>query len=139
MKRAKKVRKRVVRVERTRNAGTWTEAQYFQKIRASLRTGFRFWKPIMLALQKASRPYRGKNKRQKVEYQCAQCKKWFLRKDVQVDHKIPCGSLNNYEDVVQFIKNLTIENPDSYQVLCKKDHGIKTLKEKEERKKSKII
>lgn len=120
-------------VPRTRNAGTWTEAQYFQKIRSALRNGFRYWKPIMRALSSASRPYTGTNKRQRVEYQCAQCKKWFPRTQIQVDHIIPCGSLNNYEDIVPFIKNLTIEDAGAYQILCKKDHKIKTDEEKKQR------
>ena len=135
-KRAKRVvkKKRAIKVVRTRNAGNWTEAQYFQKIRASLRTGFRFWKPIMLALQKASRPYKGINKRQKIEYQCDVCKKWFPRTGVQVHHIVACGSLNTYNDIVPFIQRLTIENVDGFQVVCKPDHAKITQKEKEERK-----
>jgi hypothetical protein len=58
--------------ERTRNAGTLTESQYWSKIRSALRNAFRYWKPMMITLEAASRPYRGANKRQKKEYQMQQ-------------------------------------------------------------------
>lgn len=138
-------KKRVVRKPRkgaapkTRNGNTMTEAAFFQKIRAVLRSGFRFWNPMMTALKKAGRPSQSSNKRLKNEYQCAECKQWFPRKEVQIDHKIPCGILNKYDDIVPFIKNLTKENCNSYQVLCKTDHKVKTDKEKEERKNKKLI
>ena len=116
------------RVERTRNAGTWTEAQYWGFIRSCLRRSFRYWKPLNEARNKAKRKYKGKNKRQKWEYQCAKCEKWFKGKDIQVDHIIPVGSLRCYEDVAGFIERLTVE--DGYQCLCKKCHQIKTNKER---------
>jgi 5-methylcytosine-specific restriction endonuclease McrA len=131
-KTAKRKSKRVT-VARTRNGKTMTEAQFWQKIRHALRNSFRWWKPMMIALEQASRPSQSANKRLKKEYQCAQCSNWFPRTQVEIDHKIPCGSLNCYEDISQFIKNLTPEDPNSFQILCKRDHKIKTDKEKEER------
>jgi len=119
------------KVEKTRNAGTMTEAAYFAKIRSILRNGFRYWKPAMLAAEKASRPYKGENKRLKKEYQCKSCKEWFKRADVQIDHILPCGSLNNYNDIVDFIKRLTVENTKAFQVLCKPCHKEKTNNEKQ--------
>lgn len=117
-------------VPRTRNAGTLTESQYWGKIRSALRNAFRYWKPMTLALEKASRPSKSANKRIKKEYQCAECKEWFKRADVQIDHIIPCGSLRNFNDIPAFIENLTIENPKAYQILCKPHHLIKTKEEK---------
>jgi hypothetical protein len=114
------------RVARTRNGGTMTESQYFSRIRAILRNGFRYYKPMMMALELASRPSQSSNKKIKKEYQCADCKKWFKRADVQVDHIEECGSLNSYEDIVPFIKRLTREDPQAYQILCKRDHKKKT-------------
>src|SRR5687767_4665568 len=102
---------------KTRNGGTMTEAQYFQKLRYSLRKAFRWWVPMTIALKRASRPSQSQNKRVKVEYQCAECQKWFQRKDVQIDHIVPCGSLNTYDDLVPFVKNLTQESPDAFQIL----------------------
>lgn len=123
--------------EKPRNAGTMTEAAFFGNIRSALRNGFKYWKPMMLVLNKASRPYVGDNKRQKKEYQCASCKKWFKRTDVHIDHIIDCGSLRTWDDVVPFIKRLTNEDEHSYQVLCKPDHLLKTKKARDEKKDAK--
>ena len=120
----------MARAKKTRNANTLTESAYFSKIRSVLRGGFRYWKPMMLALENSSRPHKGQNKRQKKEYKCAECKKHFKRADVQIDHKIPCGSLKSYEDVVPFIERMNREDPNDYQVLCKPCHQEKTNKER---------
>jgi len=115
------------KIPRTRNAGTWTESEYFSKIRSALRNAFRYFKPITNALERASRPSQSENKRLKKEYQCAQCKKWFPRKEVEVDHIEECGSLSGYEDIVPFIIKLTREENEAYQILCKdKCHKEKT-------------
>jgi hypothetical protein len=125
MAKAKKT-SRKTKVERTRNANTWTESQYFSKIRSALRNAFRFWKPFSICLENASRPYKGSNKLQKKEYQCNNCKKWFPRKNVNVDHIEECGSLKTYEDIVPFIQRLCVEDVSKLQVLCKVCHKIKT-------------
>jgi hypothetical protein len=123
---AKKITKRKTTTVFSRNGGNMTESQYFSKIRSILRSGFRYWKPMQTALQKASRPSQSSNKRLKTEYQCAACKKWFKRADVQIDHIEECGSLSKYEDIVPFIQRLTPENVSAFQILCKHDHKIKT-------------
>jgi 5-methylcytosine-specific restriction endonuclease McrA len=133
IKKVKKIPKNAVR-----NGNTITEVQYFSKIRSILRNGFRYWKPLQLALEKSSRPSQSINKRIKKEYKCKTCRNWFKRADVEIDHVIPCGSLNNYEDIVPFIKNLSSENLDNYQILCKPCHLIKTNIEKSNRKNKKI-
>ncbi len=122
-----------IKVERTRNAGSMTESAFFSKIRSTLRSGFRYWKPMQIVLQKASRPYKGTNKRQKKEFQCAICKEWYKRDLVEIDHIEECGSLKNWDDIVPFIKRLTAEGINSYQILCKKCHLLKTKKNKEEK------
>jgi len=123
-KKAKTVKKS--RVEKTRNAGTWTESQYFAAIRSALRSKFRYYKTFQQALEKASRPSQSPNKRLKKEYQCAHCLKWFPRSGVEIDHKIECGSLSCYEDIVPFIQRLAVEDSSLLQILCKADHQIKT-------------
>jgi len=121
-------------LERPHNMGLWTKSMFFGKIRQVLRNGFRYYKPIQQALLDARRPSESDNKKLKWEFQCAHCLKWFDRKSVEIDHKIECGSLKDWEDVVPFIQKLTAEDPKMYQVLCKKCHKVKT----EEYKKSKI-
>lgn len=111
---------------KTRNAGTLTESAYFSKIRSTLRSGFRWWKPMALALEKASRPYKGPNKRLKKEYQCNHCKDWKPRKEVEIDHIVECGSLKTLDDIIPFIIKLTPESPDAFQILCKPCHRVKT-------------
>lgn len=101
------------------NAGTWTESEYFGKIRSGLRRIFQFWKPMQIALKNASRPSQSENKRLKTEYQCAHCKEWFPRKEIEVDHVQQAGSLKSFDDIVPFIKKLAIENVDGFQLLCK--------------------
>jgi hypothetical protein len=79
----------------------------------------------MRCKQEAKRPYKGKNKRQKWEYQCNKCKKWFPDKLIQIDHVIPVGSLRCDEDLVGFLQKLTPE--EGFQMLCKdKCHQEKT-------------
>jgi hypothetical protein len=120
----KKKTKKVVksRVPKTHNAGTMTESAYFSKIRAILRNGFRYFKPMQLALEKASRPSQSENKRLKKEYFCSKCHKWFKRADVEIHHLEECGSLQCYEDIVPFIKRLTVEDVNGYSILCKLCH-----------------
>jgi len=123
---AKKVVKRKATTVCSRNGGTMTESQYFSKIRSILRSGFRYWKPMQMALDNASRPSQNVNKRIKKEYQCAKCNKWFKRADVEIDHIEEAGSLNKYDDIVPFIQKLTKEEVTAYQILCKPHHKEKT-------------
>lgn len=125
---AKKRTPRVIK-PKTRNAGTMTEAAFWSYIRSTLRNKSRFWKPINLAKLKARRKYSGPNKRQKFEYQCNCCKKWFPEKDINVDHIIPAGSLNCANDLPAFVERLFCE-VQGLQVLCSECHNIKTQKEK---------
>ena len=122
--------KRKTKVLRTRNLGTWTEAEYFSRIRSALRRVFRYFKPMYKALELASRPSQSSNKKLKKEYQCAHCKKWFPRAKVQIDHIIEAGSLRTYEDIVPFVQRLTSENVSDYQLLCTTCHLSKTKKSK---------
>jgi 5-methylcytosine-specific restriction endonuclease McrA len=124
----------MTRAVRTRNAGTWTEAAYWGRVRSHLRRLFRFnWLPAKQALEAAKRPYRGPNKRQKVEYQCAVCKEWFPRDGVEIDHVVPCGSLKSEADLAGFLTRLYPEDPAAYQVLCESCHLRKTAAEREAR------
>lgn len=119
------VKKRRKSTVLSRNSGTMTEYEYMLKIREALRRAFRYWKPMMEALNLARRPAVNKG-RLKWEYQCAHCHGWFSRKEVQIDHIIPCGSLIKLEDLPLFITRLTPETADAFQVLCKPHHKKKT-------------
>jgi 5-methylcytosine-specific restriction endonuclease McrA len=125
--------KRVL-IPKTRNAGTMSEAAFWSFIRSALRQKSRWWKPIAVCKMNARRLYKGTNKRQKYEYQCNKCKKWYAEKEINVDHIIPAGSLNCADDLPQFVERLFCEK-DNLQVLCTGCHDKKTLKEKQLKKK----
>jgi len=117
------------RVARPRNAGTMTESAFWSFIRSALRQKSRWWKPILQCKYEARRPYKGPNKRQKFEYLCNSCGKWFPEKKINVDHIHPAGSLNCAADLPGFVERLFCE-VDNLQVLCEKCHDEKTKLEK---------
>lgn len=114
----------------TRCGGEMTEAQYLSWIRSALRSKSLRWKPRGEALKLARRKYKGINKLQKWEYQCAICKEWWLAKECDVDHfPKDAGSILKIEDVGEFCNNLFCE-VDNLRVLDKKCHKIYTLSQK---------
>ena len=116
---------------RTHAGGSYTKAGYFGFIRSGLRAKWTRYPPKYQVLNAAKRPYMGSDKRRKFEYQCNACKNYFPQKEVQVDHKVPCGSLKDYDDLPRFVERMFCE-PEDLQVLCKPCHNRKT---QEERKK----
>ena len=126
-------KKKVVRrasTPKTRNAGTMTESAFWGFIRSALRQKSRWWKPITECKAKARRAYTGPLKRQKYEYQCNSCKKWYPEKQINVDHICPAGSLNSAQDLPGFVERLFCE-VDNLQVLCTECHDRKTQLEKQ--------
>lgn len=109
------------RVERTHAGKTWTKSRYFSYIRSCLRRSWSRYPVRFQVLAKASRPYKGEDKRRKKEYQCKICNKWFMQKEVEVDHITPCGSLKEYDDLPRFVATLFCEE-DNLRVLCKPCH-----------------
>ena len=125
-----------LKLPKTRNMNTWSEADYFSRIRSALRRVFRYYKPMQEALKLASRPSQDiSNKRLKTEYRCAKCGKWSARKNVEIDHIEELGELRCYDNIIPFIKKLTVEDPSAYQILCKKPcHLEKTIAARNKRK-----
>ena len=126
------------RVARPRNAGTMTESAFWAFIRSGLRQKSMFWKPITQCKMEARRPYKGPNKRQKYEYLCNSCNKWFQEKKINVDHREPVGALNCSADLPGFVERLFCE-VDNLQCLCSSCHDDKTKKEADNRKKFKFL
>jgi len=129
IKKKKTAKPRKNAVPKTKNAGTMTDAAFWSFIRSSLRQKSRWWKPIAQAKLKAKRVYKGPLKRQKFEYQCAECSQWFPDKEVNVDHIIPAGTLRCANDLPGFVERLFCE-VDNLQVLCETCHNKKTQDEK---------
>ena len=121
------------KVIKTRNAGTMSESAFWGFIRSALRQKSRWWKPITQCKQNAKRPYKGNNKRQKFEYQCNKCKKWFPDKQINIDHVTPAGELNKADDLPGFVERLFVEES-GLQCLCQNCHNEKTKQEKEQLK-----
>lgn len=111
---------------KTRNNGTMTEAGFWGWVRSALRTKSMHWKPIGEIKKLNRRAYKGSNKRQKWEYKCNNCKKYYSGKEIEVDHIEPCGSFNK-ATAGEFIEKLFCEI-DKLQVLCKTCHKNKTHK-----------
>lgn len=121
------------RVPRTRNAGTMTESAFWSMIRSALRQKSRWWKPIAECKKLARRAHKGRNKRQKWEYKCNKCSKYYKSDEVNVDHIEQAGSLRKYDDLPGFVETLFCEQ-DNLQVLCKECHDEKTNLEKQLKK-----
>ena len=120
-------------VEKSRCAGTMSEAMYWSFIRSALRQKSRWWKPISVCKEKARRAYKGTNKRQKYEYQCNSCKGYFPDKEINVDHIVPAGALNCGQDLPGFVERLFCE-VEHLQVLCTECHNVKTQQERNDKK-----
>lgn len=116
------------RIARTRNNGSQTEAAFWGWIRSALRQRSRYWKPIQECKKLARRAYKGTGK-QKFEYQCNLCKKWWADKEIEVDHIDEAGSLKSGDDLKGFVERLFCE-VDGLQLLCKGCHNKKTFKKK---------
>jgi Pyruvate/2-oxoacid:ferredoxin oxidoreductase delta subunit len=133
----KKVKKAVVKKtrvlkEKPRAGGTMTESAFWSFIRSALRQKSRWWAPITQVKLAARRPYTGPNKRQKFEYMCKECEAYFPEKDINVDHMIPAGALNNGADLEGFVNRLFCEG-EHLQVLCETCHNVKTQLERKEK------
>lgn len=112
----------------------WTHAKFWQFIRSGLRAKWQRFPSRYAVLNNAKRAYKGTNKNQKWEYQCACCESWFLQKDVSVDHITPAGVLNSFDDLPDFCQRLFV-GPDKLQVLCKACHLEKSKEENNARRK----
>ena len=117
------------KVDKPRNAGTMSESAFWSFIRSGLRQKSRFWKPITQCKLAARRPYKGPNKRQKFEYLCNVCNKWFPEKKINIDHINPAGSLRCAQDLPGFVERLFCEI-DNLQCICESCHNVKTQNEK---------
>ena len=126
-KRISKIPKKTV--VKPRCHGTMTESAFWSFIRSALRQKSRFWKPITECKLKARRLYKGPNKRQKYEYQCNSCNKWWIEKKINVEHITPAGSLSSSKDLPGFVERLFCE-VDNLQVLCEACHNKKTANDK---------
>jgi len=113
----------------------WTEGRLKTFITSVLRGGYRRYPPKYEVLKEASvgKKLNKKTNRQALHYVCAECKKEYPGKEVNVDHINPvvCPK-EGFVDWDVFIKRLFCEK-DNLQVLCSGCHDKKTLKERKSR------
>lgn len=128
----KAVKKRAPRTPPYPNYPTWSTSRFFGFLRSALRSAYNRWPPKFQVLAKARRPYEGNDKRTKWEFQCNDCKGWKKSSEVSVDHIIPAGSLNTFEDLPGFCQRLFCSE-DDLQLLCKDCHQIKTNEERKQK------
>lgn len=119
------------------NYPDWTRSRFFSFVRSALRQAWNRYPPKYQVLEQAGRPYVGPDKRQKKEFKCAICNEWHKRSNVEVDHMIPAGSLNEYDHLPGFVERL-FTSVDKLRVLCKPCHRIVTAEEKARNKEKKI-
>lgn len=107
----------------------WTDARFWSFLRSALRRAWTKYPNKYKALNAAKRRKPSARGRQKYEYQCAECSKFFAGKNVSVDHIIPAGSLRSWDDIAGFCSRLFCKLED-LQVLCYKCHKAKTNAER---------
>lgn len=113
-----------IRVPRTRNYHTMTEAMFWGGIQSTLRKKSMYWRPITEIKKLNRRPYTaGINKLQKWEVLCYNCHKWFKDSEVIVHHIEDCGNLTCAEDLPGFVNRLFVEI-EGLRILCKSCHNI---------------
>jgi len=95
-------------------------------VTAALRRASLRWPPRNEALKRA-RVDRGL-------YKCAMCEKSFKKTEIHIDHKLPIiNPAVGFVGWDDFIDKLFCD-VDSFQILCKLDHEVKTMLEDEMRK-----
>ena len=113
----KKAKKR--NIDRPYCGGEWTKARFFQFIRTALRGASSRWKPKYQCVKFAetAKIVNRKTGRIAMHYQCSRCYNEFPRKEINVDHIVPVGSLNSFEDLPDFTRRLFCER-NGLRVLC---------------------
>jgi len=101
--------------------GTLTNAAFFGMLRSALRNKSRFFITIKNCRNRARVPYKGPNKRRKWLYKCEMCSELFDSKQVNIHHKIDCGTLRSFDDLPGFTKRLFCDSID-LMTICNDCH-----------------
>lgn len=109
-----------------------TKSKFFTWLRGSLRNAVWNKSPIKIIFknQACSPPPDNYVGRAKSGAYCALSDKWEGKSKLEVDHITGNVSLNNEEDILEFIKHL-IPPPNSLQLVTKEAHKIKSYAEKQ--------
>lgn len=107
----------------------WSDARFWGFVRSGLRRLWTKYPNKYKALNAAKRRKEGVRGKQKYEYKCACCSRFFAGKNVSVDHIVPAGTLSCFDDLVPFCTKLFCEL-EGLQVLCYVCHKAKTNAER---------
>ena len=118
----------------------WTEGRRRTFIISVLRGGMRRYPPKWETLKEAcvGKLLNKATKRSALHYKCNKCKKNFVAKEVQVDHKKPVVDVKQgFVSYDVFIERLYCDRK-NLQVLCKGCHDAKTKRESKRRTKTAV-
>lgn len=110
-----------------------TQSAYFSWLRGGLR---RMWARHPMSIKfknskcRPARPHDPISARVKSVGECARCNKIFAKSHLEVDHMIPVGSLQSWDDVGPFVKRLLGCSSEHLRLVCKSCHGIITAAER---------
>lgn len=109
-----------------------TKSKFYTWLRGSLRKAVWNTSPIKITFKNkaCSPPPEGYSGRAKSGAYCALSGEWDGKSALQVDHIVGNVSLNDEEDILEFIKHL-IPPPNSLQLVTKEAHKIKSYAEKQ--------
>lgn len=112
----------------------WSNARYWSFIRSNIRLLQRKWPPLaqLKRLGRRNKPADVPG-RHKFEHQCELCSGWFPEKFIEIDHKIPCGSIKTHDDIGPFIDRM-LSPANGLQKICKTCHQPITNAQREDRK-----
>jgi hypothetical protein len=133
-KAAKKPVKRRLNIERPRNGGKWTEAQFLYFIKSALRRASSRWGPKYEAVRKT---YVGdginpRTGRKCKLHQCPECGGTFPQNGMQADHRIPVVGPEGFTNWSDYVARLFCE-ADGFAVMCIACHKKVTAAERAER------
>jgi len=111
-----------------RNGGRWTDAKYKATIKNALRKLSMYWRTgddYLATIRRVKTEASGLG-RHKFEYPCELCQKWFRRESIELDHKVPVGSADDWQGVIDRM----FCEIDGWNSLCVVCHVNKTNQEK---------
>ena len=110
-----------------------TEASYWSWLRGQLR---KIWKNYPISTNFKNSQCRKATPEDKVKYrlhpstkligQCYQCKQWFAKSKLEIDHREPAGSCKDYDSAHSFLDAQVMYPPEKMGLICKPCHKIKT-------------
>lgn len=106
-----------------------TKAKYFTWVRGILRAGWNKAPQKIEVLRRKRFMIDNPSPRGKSRIwggRCEQCGNIFPQSQLQVDHIVEAGKLNDWEDVEGFVKRLLGVTSDDLRLLCKPCHSIIT-------------